>query len=104
MLPTSEGAIDAAPKVECSAFDRSYDVTSGCDSADQKKADTGETTRKSTPTIARRKRCKSKVGITIVAPRSASVGSSCELQPVTWNSGTDTRLRMGSLPSRSPRT
>src|SRR3954447_21406128 len=93
--PTSDGAIGAPPYVACSTRDRSYDAMSGCDNAYQKMAGTDVTTRMSSSTIARRNRCTSNVGITIVAPRSANVGNSCELHPVTWNSGTDTRLRIG---------
>jgi hypothetical protein len=74
----------------------------GCVSAYQKIAGTVVTTLTCSSTIARRKRCTSNNGITIVVPASDSVGSSCELHPVTWNSGTDTRLRIGS-PSRGSR-
>src|SRR3954451_8945271 len=65
---TSDGAIGAPPYVACSTFDRPYDVTSGCDSAYQKIAGTVVTTLMSSSTIARRKRCTSKLGMTIVAP------------------------------------
>jgi len=102
--PTSDGAIGAPPYVACSTLLRSYDATSGCDSAYQKIAGTLVTTLMRSSTIARRNRPTSNVGMTIVQPPSASVGSSCELQPVTWKSGTETRLRSGSNPSRSPRT
>ena len=43
--------------------------------------------------IAWRKACTSKAGITTVVPFSWVVTISWLLQPVTWNSGTETRLR-----------
>src|SRR4051794_13863399 len=100
--PTSDGAIGAPPYVASSTLDRSNSPTFGCVSAYQKIAGTVVTTVMRSSTIALRKRCTSKVGMTMVVPPSASVGSSCELQPVTWNNGTDTRLRIGS-PSRGNR-
>ena len=44
-------------------------------------------------TIACRNACTSNAGMTTVVPLSWVVMISWLLQPVTWNSGTDTRLR-----------
>src|SRR3954471_1880222 len=104
MRATNDGAIGAPPYVACSTLLKSYDANSGWDSAYQKMAGTVVTTRMSSSTIAFRNRPTSNIGMITVQPPSDRVGSSCELQPVTWNNGTDTRLRIGSSRSRRPRT
>ena len=102
ICPTSDGAIGAPPYVASSTFDRSNSLTLGWVNAYQKMAGTVVTTDARSSTIARRNLCTSNTGMMIVVPQSKSVGSSCELQPVTWNNGTETRLRIGS-PSRGLR-
>ena len=52
-------------------------------------------------TIVRTNASASNVGSTTVVPPRPSWTSSCELQPVTWNSGTETRLRSVGPSARS---
>ena len=47
-------------------------------------------------TDARRKACTSKAGMITTVPPSISVMSSWLLQPVTWNIGTEIRLRIST--------
>ncbi len=54
--------------------------------------------------IARRNACTSNAGIITIASPDSQVGSNWLLQPVTWNNGTETKLRtlpsVGSLTTR----
>src|SRR5438270_11357111 len=83
MRATSDGAIGAPPYVACSTLLKSYDANSGRDSAYQKMAGTVVTTLMSSSTIACKNRSTSNTGMMTVQPPSDSVGSSCELHPVT---------------------
>jgi hypothetical protein len=53
--------------------------------------------------MARRKAPTSNAGMITDFPASAVTTSSCELQPVTWNSGTEISVVRGSRGSRRQR-